>query len=69
MTSNWDPDPNVIAKIKEEIGKLPDEERKYGRIPSGDRLLTWDEVIEEIEAGTEFGRMYYYAYFDDPDEQ
>ncbi len=66
---DWNPDPQIMAKIKEEISKLPAEQLRYGRISSGDKLLTWSEFITEIELGTEFGRMIYYIYVDDDPEQ
>ena len=53
----WLPDPEVLKRLEEEIAK----QSNTSRIALGSRILTWQNVLEEVRVGTPFGRQYYRA--------
>jgi len=53
----WLPDPEVLKRLEKEIAKQSDT----SRIALGSRILTWQNVLEEVRIGTPFGRQYYSA--------
>ena len=58
----WKTDPQVMAGLKGDVTKMPRHLRENSRIKVGGRILSWDDIIEEVETGsTDFGRRYYKA--------
>lgn len=59
--SEWSPNPEIVARLKNDVDKVPKDLRDSVRINVDGRLLTWNDVIKEIQEGTPFGRQYYRA--------
>jgi hypothetical protein len=55
--SEWNPDPELIRKFEEAIQKGSGA----GQIAVGRRILTWEDMLEEVKTGTQLGRSYYRA--------
>ncbi len=58
MTDNWKPDPDILEQFKKEVEKQPNSLR----VGAGTRVLTWNDIVKEIEAGTKLGRKIYDNY-------
>ena len=62
IKEKWQPDPNVVRGIREAVGQFPDKLPNIGDTNS--KILNWEDVIIEIEKGTEFGQKFYNAYLE-----
>ena len=57
----WSPDPEVLRHMVE---LMQNSELKNDCIAVGSRILTWQDVLEEVRQGTRFGRNYYQAFLE-----
>ena len=59
MEEKWNPDPKVIQRFAEQIKNS--KECAGSRIAVGRRILTWEDLLQEVKDGTPLGRGYYQA--------
>ena len=52
----WDPDPKVIAYLKEKAASVTPACFLVGL-----KKLSWDQVLHHVQVGTGFGRSYHQA--------
>ena len=55
---NWQPDPAILEQLKKDVKK----QSKDLHVGVGTKIMTWEDVIKEVESGTNFGRRYYKVY-------
>ena len=55
---NWQPDPAILEQLRKDVKK----QSKELRVGVGTKIMTWEDVIKEVEAGTNLGRRYYNIY-------
>lgn len=69
IKNKWNPDQELLAQIRREFKKISTEFPLMKWPTQDSRYLNASQVVQEIESGTEFGRLIYYAYMDDNHEQ